>query len=83
MRKINGRMVWTNGTTRRGTADIMAIYKGRSIAIEIKIGKDKLSEHQLREKQRIEDAGGLYFVARDMPGFIDWWQMVEVAAEKA
>ena len=40
MRKVNGRMVWTHGSTRKGTADIHAIFQGRAISIEIKIGND-------------------------------------------
>ena len=74
VRKINGRMVWTHGSTRKGTADIHAIFQGKALSIEIKIGKDKQSEDQMREAERITRAGGLYFVAKDMPSFLDWWQ---------
>lgn len=74
VRKINGRMVWTHGATRKGSADVHAIYKGRHISIEIKIGRDKQSEDQIKEAERITRAGGLYFVAKDMPSFLEWWQ---------
>ncbi|MEO6141104.1 MAG: VRR-NUC domain-containing protein [Ginsengibacter sp.] len=74
MRKIDDRMVWTNGSTRKGTADIHAIYQGRAISIEVKIGRDKLSENQKKEAERIQRAGGLYFVATDMISFLEWWQ---------
>jgi hypothetical protein len=73
-RRINGVMKFTHGTTRRGTADIHAIIKGRHASIEVKIGKDKLSEFQVKEQARIEKAGGLYFVAKDMESFIEWFQ---------
>lgn len=74
LRMINGRMKWTHGSTRRGTADIHAIFEGRAISIEIKIGNDRQSEAQIKEAERITKAGGLYFVAKDMPSFLEWWQ---------
>lgn len=74
VRKINGRMVWTHGNTRKGTADIHAIYRGRALSIEVKIGRDKLSDAQKLEAERINDAGGLYFIAKDFPSFIEWWE---------
>ena len=73
LRKIKGSMTWTHGNTRKGTADVHAIYKGRHISIEIKIGKDKQSDAQIKEAERIRQAGGLYFVARDMDSFMQWW----------
>jgi len=73
MRKINGKNKWTYAGTRKGTADIHAIYQGRHISIEIKIGRDHVSEDQVKERQRVEAAGGLYFVARTMPEFITWF----------
>jgi len=73
-RKINGRTCWTYGATRKGTADIHAIYKGRAISIEVKIGNDRQSEAQMKEAERITKAGGLYFIAKDMPSFLQWWK---------
>ena len=64
---------YTPSTTRRGTADIHAVMQGRHISIEIKIGADKLSVHQSKEQERITGAGGLYFVAKNMDGFMQWF----------
>lgn len=72
-RIINGKAQWTKGTTRKGTADIHAIVKGRHISIEVKIGKDQMSEAQIREQQKITSAGGLYFIAKDMVSFLEWY----------
>ncbi|MEJ7738529.1 MAG: hypothetical protein WKF97_13950 [Chitinophagaceae bacterium] len=80
MRKIKGEMKWTHGGTRRGTADVHAIVNGRHVSIEIKIGNDKASEHQLKEKARVERAGGLYLIARDMPSFLTWYDSIFVNA---
>jgi hypothetical protein len=51
---------WIPGTTRKGTADISATIKGRSVMIEIKIGKDKASEYQLTEQALERKSGGIY-----------------------
>lgn len=74
MRKVNGTMKWTRGGGRKGAADIHAIIKGRAVSIEVKIGKDKVSPEQIREKERIERAGGLYFIATDMDSFLSWYK---------
>ncbi len=66
-------ITYTPSSTRRGTADIHAIVNGRHVSIEIKIGRDILSLHQLKERERITRAGGIYYVARDMVTFTDWY----------
>ena len=70
--------------TRRGIADVMATkrieHQGRyfaiTVAIEIKYGNDKLSEYQLRIKDDIERAGGIYLVARTWEQFINDWNKI-------
>jgi len=60
---VSGRKVkdkWIRSTTRKGTADISATINGKSVMIEIKIGKDKASEHQLAEQIKERNAGGIY-----------------------
>lgn len=64
---------WTKSTTTKGTADIDAIIFGKSVKIEVKIGRDKMSEDQLRYQVNVEKAGGLYYVARDMQSFYEWY----------
>lgn len=73
VRKINGEMKWAHGNTRKGTADIHACINGRHCSIEVKIGRDKMSDYQYKEKVRIEIAGGLYFVATNMEDFVSWY----------
>lgn len=48
------------GPTRRGSADISATIKGRSVMMEIKIGKDRASQYQLDEQARERKAGGIF-----------------------
>ena len=64
---------WTKGTTTGGTPDIDAIIYGRAVKIEVKVGKDRMSEEQIKQMGAIEGSGGLYFVARDMQSFYDWY----------
>lgn len=63
----------TTSTTRKGTADIDAIIHSKPVKIEVKIGRDKMSEHQIAEKQRVEAAGGIYYVAKTMEEFYAWY----------
>lgn len=68
-RKI-GSGQWTKGQGTNGTADISAIYKRISFKIEVKIGKDRMSQAQLRYKQEVERAGAVYLIAKDFDTFI-------------
>ena len=60
---VSGRKIgdkWIRSSTRKGTADISATVKGRSVQIEIKVGRDKPSEFQLAEQIKERKAGGVY-----------------------
>lgn len=71
-----GRVVgvkWTKSHMTIGTADISATIGGRSVKIEVKIGTDRQSEAQKKYQQQIEQAGGLYYVARNFEDFVKWY----------
>jgi len=57
-RVVGGKYVY--GQTRRGTADIGATIQGKALQIEIKVGKDRASEFQLKEQAKERAAGGIY-----------------------
>jgi hypothetical protein len=61
-------------TTKRGTADIHAVIAGRHVSIEVKIGRDKMSEDQHKVKAAIEKAGGLYYVAHSFDEFLTFYK---------
>jgi len=67
-------VTWTKGTSTAGSADISATIKGRSVKIEVKIGKDRQSEAQKRYQENIEKAGGIYIIAKDFDSFVDWYE---------
>jgi hypothetical protein len=66
-RVVNGRYI--PGTTRKGTADIHAIIKGHHFSIEIKVGRDRMSEWQEQERERVRNAGGNYLIVADPDSF--------------
>lgn len=57
-------------TTRKGYPDITATIDGRSVYIEVKIGRDRMSDGQKKVKEEIERAGGVYFIAHSFDEFI-------------
>jgi len=57
---VIGVKKWIPSSTRKGTADISATIKGRSVMIEIKVGRDKPRPDQLSEQERERRAGGIY-----------------------
>jgi hypothetical protein len=54
-----------------GLPDICGVYKGRAIAIELKAPRGVLSPYQQTFIDRINEAGGLAFVAKDLDTVID------------
>jgi hypothetical protein len=76
-KSTDGRVLgvtWTKGTGTAGSADISATIKGRSVKIEVKIGKDRQSEAQKRYQENIEKAGGTYYIARNFDDFVEWYE---------
>lgn len=73
-RKLNK---YIPSTSKRGLADIMGTYRGLSLHIEIKIGKDKQSEDQKQIEAEVIRSGGKYFVAKDFESFHKWFNQLE------
>lgn len=68
-----GGINWRPGGSTNGSADISATIEGRSVKIEVKIGRDEQSEAQKEYQRRIEAAGGLYYIAHDFTDFYSWY----------
>ncbi len=49
-----------------GSADILALIRGRFICIEIKIGKDRQTIVQKAFEFQVQRAGGVYLIAHDV-----------------
>lgn len=54
-----------------GISDLIVIYKGVSLYVEVKAGKDKMRATQTVFRQRVEFAGGVYFVAKSFDMFVE------------
>lgn len=68
------KVEYTKSMTAKGTPDIDAIINGMAVKIEVKAGKDKIRDEQVRQGNKIIAAGGLYFIARDMDQFVRWYR---------
>lgn len=69
-----GSTRWIKGSGVSGTADISATIKGLSVKIEVKYGRDRQSEAQRLYQSSIEQAGGIYIIAKTFEQFLDWYQ---------
>jgi hypothetical protein len=70
-RKI-GSGQWIKSSMTKGSADVASIIPGgKTVKWEIKIGKDKQSEHQKNYQQSVERAGGYYFSVSSWDDFLD------------
>jgi hypothetical protein len=68
-----GSLTWRPSGSTIGSADISATINGRSVKIEVKIGRDRMSAAQRRYQAAIEQAGGLYYIAHDFTTFVAWY----------
>ena len=68
--------IYTKGTQKRGMADIMATFRGLSLHIEVKHGRDVQSEAQKRIESEVIRSGGLYYVAHNFTDFKIWFDTI-------
>jgi hypothetical protein len=68
-----GNKKWIKGTGTKGTADISATIAGRSVKIEVKYSSDRQSKAQKNYQRHIEQAGGIYVIARTFKEFFNWY----------
>lgn len=76
-RYLPGAKKFIPSTTKKGTADIHAVIAGRHVSIEVKIGKDRMSDEQSKVKSAIEKAGGVYFIASSFDEFMTFYRGME------
>ena len=68
-RRQIGSTKWIKGQMTAGTADISSTIAGKSVKIEVKVGKDRMREAQWKYKQQVERAGGIYIIAKTFDQF--------------
>jgi hypothetical protein len=64
--------------SRKGTSDIKALFNGKSLSIEVKIGRDKLSNYQREYANDVIKSGGFYFVATNFADFHQWFENLKI-----
>ena len=62
--------IYRRTTSRKGMADITAVINGRHVSIEVKVGKDKPREEQLKVAEEIKNAGGIYIFIHSFDEFL-------------
>ena len=71
-----GSIDWIPAGGTKGSADIHATIAGKAIFIEVKKGRDRLSEAQKQYRDNVTQAGAVYFVAKDFDGFIQEYSKI-------
>ena len=79
---LRGGMAWRNNTgaykteTRfiryghKGSGDVFALYRGKFLSIEVKVGRDRLSPDQEDWMERVEACEGVAVVAHTLDDVI-------------
>jgi hypothetical protein len=68
---------WGGPMSPKGVPDLICCQDGRMIGIEVKTKTGRLSPEQEVFIKRINDAGGLAFVARDLDTVIEKLQLTD------
>jgi len=67
---------YTRPTSRRGLPDILITKDGKSLFVEVKAGRDKLSSFQRKVQEEQTESGGLYMVANSFAEFKVWFDAI-------
>jgi hypothetical protein len=60
------------GVGNPGGADLIGIFRGRFLAIEVKTAAGRQSDDQRRFQQLVERRGGIYLLARSVDDALAW-----------
>jgi hypothetical protein len=70
----DGAIVGFRPSGKTGQPDIVGIFNGRYLGIEVKTGKDRLSEGQVSFHLQARKSGALILVVKDFPDFLSQWE---------
>ena len=71
----DSKMQSFRASAKKGVSDILACLNGQLIAIEVKIGTDRLSDEQKGFLSNVKHAGGISLVATTLEQFIEEWSI--------
>lgn len=77
--ELHGRKV-RFGVGGPGGADLIGVYRGRFVAVEVKTPVGRQSEEQQVFQRLVEAKGGIYVVLRSANDAVAWASTLEVAA---
>lgn len=77
--EIRGRWV-AYGVGTPGGADLIGVWRGRFVAVEIKTPTGRQSTEQKQFQQLVERKGGIYVVLRSVDDARAWLQQLRSAA---
>ena len=63
--------IYTKSNSKRGIPALIGCYDGKFIGVEVKYGKDKLSEHQIKCHENIYNAKGYIFTVKSFDEFFE------------
>lgn len=75
-----GSLTYIKGTSTNGTADISSIINGKTVKIEIKIGRDIQSIAQKKYQLATEKAGGIYLIIKTFDEFMEQYKKLNARA---
>jgi hypothetical protein len=56
---------------KKGRADVVCFFNGQYWNMEVKVGRDRMSEAQKQEKERAESKGERYVIIKTVDDFLD------------
>lgn len=79
------KRIFRKPNQKYGLADIVCcLHGGKFLAVEVKnqITKDRMKRNQEAFESELVKAGGVYYVAKNMFDFIDWYNVQEFNENK-
>lgn len=74
-RHIKQSVFVKSGNVNAGRSDRKAFVFNKMVNFEVKVGYDKLSELQLKEKARAERNGEVFLIIKTVDDFINWYKL--------
>ena len=71
----NGQYTYSGATS--GVPDVEACIAGKYVGFEIKVGRDKMRESQIKFKEKITEANGVYVIVKEIDDVINYFSEID------
>lgn len=68
--------IFGSGMCGKGVADLIMCIDGKFVAMECKVGNNKMQTDQVIHSRRVTDAGGLFLCPYTLQGAIDFIEKI-------